>query len=61
MKKSSADWLSRALHVCGIGIVNGRYVYQKFNVVEIANLKNAEAKLGGEGHITTHEHAPDKT
>ncbi len=43
MKKSSADWLSRALHVCGIGIVNGRYVYQKFNVAEIANLKNAEA------------------
>jgi hypothetical protein len=26
-------------------------VYQKFNVVEIANLKNAEAKLGGEGHV----------
>ncbi len=44
MKKSSADWLSRALHsVCGIGIVKGRYVYQKFNVVEIANLKDAEA------------------
>ncbi len=38
--------------VCGIGIVKGYYAHQKFNVMEIANLRNAEAKLGGEGRVT---------
>jgi hypothetical protein len=37
----------------------GCNVYQKLNAVEIANSKNVEVKLRGEGHITTHEHAPD--
>jgi len=39
--------------VCGIGIVKGYYAHQKFNVMEIANMKNAEAELGGEGRVTT--------
>jgi tRNA acetyltransferase TAN1 len=40
--------------VCGIGIVKDYYARQKFNVMEIANMKNAEAELGGEeGRVTT--------
>jgi tRNA acetyltransferase TAN1 len=39
--------------VCGIGIVKGYYAHQKFNVMEIANVKNAEVELGGEGRVTT--------
>jgi len=46
--------------VCGIGIVKGYYAHQKFNVMEIANMKNAEAKLGGEGRITARERASDE-
>jgi len=38
-------------NVCGIGIVKGYYAHQKFNVMEIANMKNAEAKLGGESRV----------
>jgi hypothetical protein len=41
--------------VCGIGIVKDYYAHQKFNVMEIANMKNAEAGLGGEGRVTTLE------
>jgi tRNA acetyltransferase TAN1 len=40
---------------CGIGIVKGYYAHQKFNVMEIANMKNTEAKLGGEGRVTVHQ------
>ena len=39
--------------VCGIGIVKGYYAHQKYNVMEIGNMKNAEAELGGEGRVTT--------
>lgn len=39
--------------VCGIGIVKGYYAHQKFNVMEIANKKNGDAKLEGEGRVTT--------
>jgi len=39
--------------VCGIGIVKGYYAHQKFNVMEIANMKNAETELGGESRVTT--------
>jgi hypothetical protein len=37
--------------VCGIGIVKGYYAHQKFNVMEIANKKNAEAELGEVGRV----------
>ena len=49
-----------AQSVCGIGIVKGYYAHQKFNVMEIANTKNTEAKLGGEGRITAQERASDE-
>lgn len=38
--------------VCGICIVKDYYAHQKFNVMEIANKKNAENGLGGEGRVT---------
>jgi hypothetical protein len=39
--------------VCGIGIVKNYYTHLKFNVMEIANLKNAESnKLEGAGRVT---------
>jgi len=36
--------------LCGISIVRDYYAHQKFNVMEIANMKNSEAKLG-EGRV----------
>jgi hypothetical protein len=41
--------------VCGIGIVKDYYSHQKFNVMEIANMKNSEAKFG-EGRVTVASH-----
>ncbi|KAH9972075.1 hypothetical protein BGW80DRAFT_393477 [Lactifluus volemus] len=42
--------------VCGIGIVKNYYTHLKFNVMEIANLKNAESnKLEGAGRVTGKE------
>jgi len=41
--------------VCGIGIVKDYYAHQKFNVMEIANMKNSEAELG-EGRVTVASH-----
>ncbi|KAI0272169.1 hypothetical protein BGY98DRAFT_1002353 [Russula aff. rugulosa BPL654] len=38
--------------VCGIGIVKGYYAHQKFNVMEIAKMKNEETELGREGRLT---------
>jgi hypothetical protein len=32
--------------VCGIGIVKGYYEHQKFNVMEIAKMKNEETEPG---------------
>jgi tRNA acetyltransferase TAN1 len=43
--------------VCGIGIVKDYYAHQKFNVMEIANLKNAEGDGFREGRVTAHEDA----
>ena len=40
--------------------MKGYYAHKKFNVMEIANRKNVEANLGGEGRITTHERASDE-
>jgi hypothetical protein len=37
--------------VCGIGIVKGYYVHQKFNVMEIAKIKNEGTELGEEGRL----------
>ncbi|KAH9064035.1 hypothetical protein EDB87DRAFT_1557647 [Lactarius vividus] len=36
--------------ICGIGIVRDYYAHQKFNVMEIANTKNAD-KLDGDGRV----------
>lgn len=47
--------------VCGIGIVKGYYEHQKFNVMEIANKKNAETEHRGEGRLITRERASDET
>jgi tRNA acetyltransferase TAN1 len=47
--------------VCGVSIVKDYYAHQKFNVMEIANTKNTEAKLGGEGRVTVQERASDET
>jgi len=44
--------------VCGIGIVKDYYAHQKFNVMEIANMKNAEGGLG-EGRVTEQKRASD--
>lgn len=41
--------------VCGIGIVKDYYAHQKFNVMEIANMKNMEAELG-EGRVAVASH-----
>jgi len=41
--------------VCGIGIVKDYYARQKFNVMEIANMKNSEEKFG-EGRVTVASH-----
>lgn len=41
--------------VCGIGIVKDYYTHQKFNVMEIANMNNSEAKLG-EGRVRVASH-----
>lgn len=41
--------------VCGIGIVKDYYAHQKFNVMEIANMKNSEAEVG-EGRVTVASH-----
>ena len=49
-----------AQSVCGIGIVKGYYAHQKFNVMEIANMKNAEAKLRGEGRVTAQGRASEE-
>ncbi|KAI0303692.1 hypothetical protein B0F90DRAFT_1667103 [Multifurca ochricompacta] len=46
--------------VCGIGIVKDYYAHQKFNVMEIANIKNAEDKLEREVRVTVREHAADE-
>jgi tRNA acetyltransferase TAN1 len=43
--------------VCGIGIVKDYYAHHKFNVMEIANTKNSDAKLG-EGRVATASHDP---
>jgi tRNA acetyltransferase TAN1 len=43
--------------VCGIGVVKDYYAHQKFNVMEIAKIKNAESKLG-EGRVTASSHDP---
>ena len=37
--------------ICGIAIVKDYYAHQKFNVMEIANLKNAESKLEGDSRV----------
>jgi len=37
--------------ICGIGVVKDYYAHQRFNVMEIANSKNAESKLGGDGRV----------
>ncbi len=42
-------------NLCGISIVRDYYAHQKFNVMEIANMKNSEAKLG-EGRVTATSH-----
>jgi thiamine biosynthesis lipoprotein ApbE len=54
-KKSTVLMNCFGQSVCGIGIVKGYYAHQKFNVMEIANIKNAESELGGEGRVTAHE------
>jgi hypothetical protein len=53
----SADSLFRLQNVCGISIVRDYYARQKFNVMEIANMKNSDAKFG-EGRVTTASHDP---
>ncbi|KAI9463245.1 hypothetical protein BJY52DRAFT_1210472 [Lactarius psammicola] len=37
--------------VCGISVVKDYYAHQKFNVMEIANAKNAESKLEGDSRV----------
>ena len=37
--------------ICGIAIVKDYYTHQRFNVMEIANSKNAESKLEGDGRV----------
>jgi len=44
--------------VCSIGIVKDYYAHQKFNVMEIANMKNSEGGLG-EGRVTEQKRASD--
>jgi len=39
--------------VCGVGIVKDYYAHQKFNVMEIANLRNAEGDRLGEGRVNS--------
>ncbi|KAH9003187.1 hypothetical protein EDB86DRAFT_2895958 [Lactarius hatsudake] len=36
--------------ICGVGVVKDYYLHQKFNVMEIANTKNAD-KLDGDGRV----------
>jgi len=41
--------------VCGIGIVKDYYAHQRFNVMEIANMKNSEENFG-QGRVTVASH-----
>ncbi|KAH9987289.1 hypothetical protein BJV74DRAFT_842264 [Russula compacta] len=43
--------------VCGISVVKDYYAHQRFNVMETANIKNLETKLGEEGRVTARESA----
>lgn len=48
-----------AQSTCGIGIVKDYYAHRKFNVMEIANLKNSQAELGGEGRVSVQARISD--
>jgi len=37
--------------ICGVSIVKDYYAHQRFNVMEIANSKNAESKLEGDSRV----------
>jgi len=45
--------------ICGIAIVKDYYAHRKFNVMEIANLKNSQVELGGEGRVSVQPRTSD--